>query len=252
MNNNELSPQNVIVTGASGQLGSEVCKKLINRNYNVIATDIKPPQQNIDKVDYYFFDARDLEKKADFYEKVKKKYGGIDILINNLGVAVFSNFEDRTEEEFDFVMDINIKSTFFEIQNFVKLFDNKKLKKASIVNIASIFGVVSPDYRNYTDLARKSSEVYGASKAAIIQLTKYFAVHLAGRNIAVNCVSPGGIYNPENPQGPDFIKNYSFRTPLNRMATVEEVTEAIMFFCCCESKYITGQNIVVDGGLTSW
>ena len=127
-----------------------------------------------------------------------------------------------------------------------------KLKKASIINIGSIFGVVSPDFRNYTDLPRKSPEIYGASKAGVIQMTKYFSVNLAERNIRVNCVSPGGIFNPKNPQGKDFIDNYSFRVPMKRMAEEKEIVGAILYLASSAASYTTGQNILIDGGLTSW
>ena len=119
----------------------------------------------------------------------------------------------------------------------------------AIVNIGSIYGVVSSDPRIYTDCSRMNSEAYSASKAGVIQLTKYFSAHLAEHKIRVNCVSPGGIFNN---QGDDFVKNYSHRTPFSRMATVDEICGAIIFLASIDSNYITGQNIIVDGGFTSW
>ena len=83
-------------------------------------------------------------------------------------------------------------------------------------------------------------------------MTKYFAVHLADRNIRVNCVSPGGILNPENPQGEDIQKNYAFRTPMKRMANTEEMVGAILYLAGDAASYTTGQNIVIDGGFTAW
>jgi NAD(P)-dependent dehydrogenase (short-subunit alcohol dehydrogenase family) len=206
----------------------------------------------MENVDYFMVD---ITKKSDYdklYENIIKKFGVIDIVINNAGVSVFEDFERRPEESFDWVMDVNLKGTFFGIQSFVNLFDKYSLKKASIINIGSIFGVVSPDYRNYTDLPRKNSEVYGATKAGVIHMTKYFAVHLADRNIRVNCVSPGGIFNPQNPQGEGFMENYAFRTPMKRMADDEEMIGAILYLASDASTYTTGQNIVIDGGLTAW
>ena len=120
------------------------------------------------------------------------------------------------------------------------------------MNIGSHYGLVSPDYRIYTDLPRKNSEVYGATKAGVIQMTKYFAVHLAERDIRVNCVSPGGIFNPDNPQGDDFQKHYKYRTPMKRMARTEELLGAILYLASEASSYTTGQNIVVDGGFSAW
>ena len=125
----------------------------------------------------------------------------------------------------------------------------KEKNSGSIINIGSIYGIVSGDPRIYTDSARNTSEVYGASKAGVIHMTKYFAVHLAPFDIRVNCISPGGVFNN---QGEDFVKNYSYKTPLGRMAKDSEITSAALFLASDESSYITGHNLVVDGGFTAW
>ena len=119
----------------------------------------------------------------------------------------------------------------------------------SIINIGSIYGIVSGDPRIYNKNDRKTAECYGASKAAIIHMTKYFAVHLAEVSIRVNCISPGGVFNN---QGEDFVKNYSYRTPMGRMAHDTEIADTAIFLASDESSYITGQNITIDGGWTSW
>lgn len=123
------------------------------------------------------------------------------------------------------------------------------LKSASIINIASIYGLLSPDFKIYFKGDRFSSEIYGATKASIIQITKYFAVLFAKNNIRVNAISPGGILN-KNIQTKRFIKNYSNRVPLKRMANVEDLFTAIFYLSSDYSKYSTGQNIIVDGGLS--
>ena len=174
------------------------------------------------------------------------------MLINNAGASTFATFEERSEEDFDWVMGVNLKGTFLCIQSYVDLFDKYKLKNGSIINIGSLYGVISPDFRIYTDCARKNSEIYGATKAGIIQMSKYFAVHLADRNIRVNAISPGGILNPANPQGDDFQKNYSFRCPMKRMANTGEMVGAVIYLASDAASYTTGQNIVIDGGFSSW
>jgi len=247
-----LQEKVIVVTGACGQLGHRICDSFNKANCKVIGVDVNIENNNVDGVEYVVLDITKKDDKEKLYEDIMKKYGAIDVLINNAGVSTFENFENRSEEAFDWVMDVNLKGTFFGIQSFVNLFDKYKQKKGSIVNIGSIFGVVSPDFRNYTDLPRKNSEVYGATKAGVIQMTKYFAVHLAERNIRVNCVSPGGIFNPKNPQGEGFQENYAFRTPMKRMADDEEMIGAIMYLASDASTYTTGQNIVIDGGLTAW
>ncbi|PLY10582.1 MAG: short-chain dehydrogenase [Arcobacter sp.] len=247
-----LNNKVVIVTGACGQLGNKICEAFKNSESIVIGIDTNTENNKIDDVEYFINDITKKEDTQKLYESIIKKYERIDILINNAGVSTFENFEERPEESFDWVMDVNLKGTFLGIQTYVNLFDQYKSKQGSIINVGSIFGVVSPDFRNYTDLPRKNSEVYGATKAGVIQMTKYFAVHLAERNIRVNCVSPGGIFNPKNPQGEGFRENYAFRTPMKRMANDEEMIGAILYLASDAASYTTGQNVVIDGGLTAW
>jgi len=104
----------------------------------------------------------------------------------------------------------------------------------------------------YKEGDRKNSEVYGATKAGIIQMTKYFAVHLAENQIRVNVVSPGGIYNSENPQSENFVNEYSKRNPTGRMANTDEMLGAVLFLASNTSTYVTGHNMVVDGGMSCW
>lgn len=248
----ELEKKVVIISGACGQLGSRICEAFKNSGSIVIGTDVNIDNNKLDGIEYFELDITNKEDTKKLFEQIINKHEKIDVLINNAGVSTFENFEERPEESFDWVMDVNLKGTFLGIQSYVNLFDEYDFKEGSIINIGSIFGVVSPDFRNYTDLPRKNSEVYGATKAGVIQMTKYFAVHLAERNIRVNCVSPGGIFNPNNPQGEGFRENYAFRTPMKRMANDEEMIGAVLYLAGKSSSYTTGQNIVIDGGLTAW
>lgn len=244
--------KNILLTGASGQIGSALISIINFKKYNVIGFDIMSPKTPNPNVEYTIYDLNDLKKKESIYQSFKDNDKCFDILINNVGVSVFSDFMDRTEEEFDHVINTNLKSVFFEIKNFLNLFNLNNQHEGKIINIGSIFGSASPDERNYVDLNRKSPECYGASKAAIIQITKYFAAHLAKKNISVNCISPGGIFNEENPQGPKFIKKYTEKVPFGRMAYVGEVAEIINSVINLKSNYMTGQNISIDGGYSSW
>ncbi len=247
-----LKEKVVIVTGATGQLGTATCESFKKAGARVIGLDLKTADSEQNGIQYLDLN---IIKKTDVqhtFEKIIKQYGKIDILINNAGVSTFEPFEEREEDTFDWVMDVNLKGTFLCIQTYVNLFDKYKLEKGAIINIASLYGVISPDFRIYTDCVRKNSEVYGATKAAVIQMTKYFAVHLADRGIRVNAISPGGIYNPASPQGEDFIKNYSFRCPMKRMADVSEMPGALLYLGSDASAYTTGQNLTIDGGTTSW
>jgi len=244
----------VLVTGATGQLGSEICTAYVNVGARVIGTDNILNQAKMIEardIEYMEMDISDKNSVMAIFGKVYSSYGLIDILINNAGVSTFEPFEDRPEASFEWVMDVNLKGTFFCIQTYINQAKEKR-HKGNIINIGSIYGVVSPDFRIYTDCDRKNSEVYGATKAGIIQMTRYFAVHAAQYGIRVNCVSPGGIFNPQNPQGKDFINNYSFRCPIGRMAKAEEMIGGILYLSSDSASYVTGHNLVIDGGMTCW
>ena len=180
---------------------------------------------------------------------MKKHNKRLDILVNSAAKQVFSHFSIRSKKDFMDVCGVNIYGTFNCIQKFSDFMIEKDVN-GCIINIGSVYGIVSGDPRVYTDSNRNTSEVYGASKAAIIQMTKYFSVHLAQYNIRVNSISPGGVFNN---QGNDFVKNYSYKTPSGRMANAEEISQAVLFLADeKQSSYINGHNLVVDGGFTAW
>ena len=127
-----------------------------------------------------------------------------------------------------------------------------KITKKNIINISSIYSLISPDPRIYSKKDRKSSEIYGATKAGVNQMTKYFAVHLNNKNIRVNSVSPGGIYNSKKPQNKNFIKKYSDRNPMKRMAKTSEIIGAVIYLASNSASYTNGHNLIVDGGMSAW
>lgn len=248
-----------IITGACGQLGSELSKSYAENGFTVCVTDIDENDceeltkelKKISDRNHLFFpvDITSEDSVSRLIDHLETNDMSANILINNAGVAVFSDFSDRTKEEFMKVTEVNLFGTFNCINQISKHMVNNNVE-GSIVNIGSVYGEVSSDPKIYTDCARNNSEVYSATKAGIIQMTKYFAVHLANNNIRVNCVSPGGIFND---QGHDFVQNYSERTPKGRMAEPQEIVKAIIYLSDnSNSSYINGHNLIVDGGLTSW
>jgi len=249
-----LMNKTVLITGATGQIGYELCKTFEQAGCKVIGTDLDILQghrHELPNVEYVALDVRSKQAVSEVIENVITRYEGLDILINNAGVNTFELSEERPEEKFDWVMDVNLKGTFFCIQAYARLTKGQQ-DNGCIINTGSHYGVVSPDFRIYTDLPRRNSEVYGATKAGIIQMTRYFAVELAERNIRVNCVSPGGVFNPENPQGEQFRQHYAHRCPMKRMAETVEISGAFVYLASDVASYTTGQNIVIDGGFTAW
>jgi len=256
----DLSEEFVFLTGAAGQIGESGVNALLKQGARVVAVDLdmlalqKTAERNQwDRKGVFCIEldirSEDAVEKA--FGKILSQGGRITSLVNNAGVSVFSPWEDRTREEIDWVCDVNIKGSLSCTNAFLRHRLGAE-GQASIVNIASVYGVVSPDPRIYLDCDRKNSEIYGATKAGLIQITKYFAVHAAKYNVRTNSISPGGIVSSESPQGPMFQRAYGERCPMGRMGEVSELAGALVFLISKEASYINGHNLVVDGGFTSW
>ena len=236
----DLEGKNFILTGSKGGLGLAISKFLHDLGSNVIGFDLED------------FNLRDKKDVLNAYKETFSSKKNIDGLINNAGVGCFEDPLERSEENFDKTYDGNLKGSFNSIQSFVKCFDSLNQSSASIVNISSIYGFLSPNFSIYPSGQGKSSEIYGATKAAVIQMTKYFSVYLAGRKIRVNCVSPGGLYNPKSPQSKIFIENYSEKCPMGRLGEYTEIVGGIGYLLSNLSSYVNGHNLIIDGGYSCW
>ena len=243
----------VIITGCNGQIGRELCKQYADVGAKVIGIDIyekQSPDLNLKNFTYFISDIRQSTTIEKCFEEIKLRFGSIDILINNAGVATFDHYINRSEDQLDLMMDVNLKGTFNCIRAFI-IHSALESRDRSIVNIGSIYGVVSPDFRIYSEGDRRSPEMYGATKAGVLQMTKYFAVDLAKSGIRVNSISPGGVFNPESPQDSEFVRKYIERSPIGRMASESEIASAVIFLTSSLASYITGQNLLVDGGYSA-
>ena len=255
-----MTGQVIMISGISGQIGHMLVSTALERGAKVLGIDVSMTEMEKTAVSQSWDVNNIFMVEADIrcssgvkvaFESGVSKFGYVTSQINNAGVSVFSPWMDRTEEEFDLVTNVNLKGSFNCMKVFMQhCIDTKR--QGSIVNVASHYGLISPDPKIYTDCARRSPEIYGATKAGVIQMTKYFAVHLAERNIRTNSISPGGVYNPKNPQGDQFIESYKFRCPMKRMANSEEISNVAVFLGSQLSSYVNGQNITVDGGMSAW
>ena len=201
----------VLITGSSGQLGECFSKLFLDLGAIVFGFDKKInsiKHQNFSFILTDISNKNSIQKNIDLIVKKNKR---IDIIINNAGYSVFTKYLSRTNLELDKTVDANLKGAIHIINSYVKVHKKKKLKKCKIINIGSIYGSMSPDFRVYGKEDNYNSEIYGATKAALIQITKYYSVILSNFNINVNCLSPGGIYNEKKPQSKSFVKKYSLR-----------------------------------------
>lgn len=239
--------ETIIVTGSNGQLGQAVVSKLLNQGYKVIGIDKEHSTPKTYGYDQIEMDITKIEEISNFFDALSDNRNIVG-LVNNAGVAVFSPFEQRTDIEIKSVVDVNITAVILMTQAFMKSLGDSSPDKR-VVNIGSIYGMVAPDLTIYGDTPRVSSEIYGMTKAAIINFTQYLASYYRGHNARFNCVSPGGI---EANQGDFFKNNYRKKVPLGRMADAHEVAEVICFLLSNKSSYINGENIMVDGGFTKW
>ncbi len=242
----------ILITGSSGLIGKSLTKLFLLNGSYVIGLDKKSSNTKHKRFHYYNVDLSKKNDVENVLSDVTKKFKKIDLIINNAGVSVFTKFDKRTDKEIQDTIKGNIISTLNVINSYFKIHKKKKLSKTNVINFGSIYGFLSPDFRIYSEKDNFNSEIYGATKAGVIQLTKYYSVILAKYKIRVNCLSPGGIINQYKPPNSKFIKNYSARVPQKRIGLVEDLYTAVLFLGSEHSDYINGQNICVDGGLSCW
>ena len=247
-----LKGKNVLITGAAGQLGTALVQGFCDTGANVFGIDLNEPSDLTPFVKFVTGDITKKEQVTNAYQSLFTEGEQVHILVNNAGISTPANFLERTPEEFYRVTNVNVMGAMFFSQEFVRRHEVKHIKNPAIVNICSIYGVIGPDMRIYKDYNVATPEVYGMSKASLLQLTRYLATVYASSEIRVNAVSPGGIYNKKNPQGEAFVTDYSNRVPIGRMANVEEMVAAVLFLSGPGASYVTGQNLLIDGGLSCW
>lgn len=241
------NPRVCIITGGSRGLGASFVDAFLEDG-DIVATCSRSSTPAIekwaadhgDRFYYESFDMRDRPACVEFVKNIAKKYGQIDVLVNNAGLASESLLATALDEDMDAVIDINLKSTL----HMTRLVVRKMLVKRSgiIINISSIIGISG--YRGLS--------VYGATKAALDGFTRALARELGARGITVNSIAPGYLRTEmtDSLVG-DQLGQIERRTPLGRLGEPEDVTGMLRFLCSPEASFITGQVIVIDGGITA-
>ena len=239
----------ILLTGAGGLIGRESVKHLIAQKAIIIAIDVNEFESEAN-----LFLKADITEKTEIdgvIEKVMKNYGRIDGLVN----LAYPRTEDwgNAFEQIEYSswqknVDMQMNSVFYICQQVLKIMKAKG--SGSIVNIASIYGVVGNDFTLYKEYGGTSPAAYASIKGGIINFSRYLASYYGRYNIRVNCVSPGGIIDKKN-QHSSFIERYSDKSPLGRLGRPEEIAPAISFLLSDDATFITGHNLMVDGGWTA-
>lgn len=243
----------VIISGGLGVMGQAFAKVLIEDNYYCLLLDVREPDLGKEYIGESF--KCDIGKEEDINKlKVHLSSLGAEIhgLINNASCQPegFANeLEDYIPDSYRKVLEVNLVGSFLLAQIIIPYM--KKQKLGSIINIGSIQGIVAPTFEIYEGMGITSPLVYSVAKAGIIHFCKWMAARYGKYNIRCNAVSPGGLGDSQK-GGERFPQVYASKTPLGRMVKSTEVAETIRFLISDKSSYITGQNIVVDGGWTVW
>src|SRR5512143_2592047 len=261
-----------IVMGGGGQLGFEFCKTLAEAGAAVAVVDLNESASHaaadsLTKCGYKALalptDITQPDSVHTAVEKVLSTFGRLDVLVNsaaldpkfdpdalNKGITPGA-FEDYPLDLWNSALNVNLTGMFLMTQACVKPMMAQG-KKGSIVNICSTYGLNGPDQRIYVKEGRRVAfkpVYYTVTKAGVMGFTKYLAAYYAGTEIRVNALTPGGVFNNHEDY---FVKNYSAKTILGRMAKKDEMNGALLFLASDASSYMTGNNVVVDGGWTAW
>jgi gluconate 5-dehydrogenase len=253
-----LEDKNIILTGAEGHLGSAMRKGLLDCSANVVSVDIhcaSAAAQDSEKHRYLQCDLSQPDAVRMLFREIHQSLGSIDVLINNAaygggagGKGLSTDPENIDEQQWLAGIDGTLNVTYRCIREAVPCLR----QGGSIINIASMYGIVSPDPGLYGDSGLNNPPMYGAGKAGVIQLSRYFAALLADRGIRVNAVSPGPFPGEKALAKIDFARRLADKTMLKRIGKPEELLGVIVLLASDASSFITGANIAVDGGWTAW
>jgi NAD(P)-dependent dehydrogenase (short-subunit alcohol dehydrogenase family) len=242
-----------IVTGGCGLIGKEIVQGLSQFGAHVYVADQNELEAKIlllPNIQYINFDITSEKSVREVLKRVFLESGKIDILVNCAYPRTKdwgAKFENVNFDSWKLNVDNHLGGYFLMCKETAMIM--KEHGGGSIINLASIYGIVAPDFMIYDGTKMTMPVAYASIKAGIIALTKYIAVYFGADSIRANVISPGGIYDN---QALSFVEKYSRKTPLGRMGKPHEIVGAVIYLASDASSYVTGQNIVVDGGWTAW
>lgn len=242
-----LKDKIIIVTGGSGLLGKCIINKILQEGGLPINADISvETNKDLSNIKCDITDEISIKNTITI---INEKYGKIDGLVNNAYPRTKNwgvKFEEIPFDSWQKNVDWQLNSQFLFCQQVFEVM--KKQQSGSIVNMASIYGIVGPDFTVYDNTSMTMPAAYSAIKGGLINFTRYIASYFGQYNIRVNCVSPGGIFDSQNPI---FVENYNKKVPLKRMGLPEDIADPVAFLLSDGASYITGHNLVIDGGWTA-
>ncbi len=256
-----FSKKNIYVIGGSGLIGSKIISDLINYNANVINVDLREHKQkyvNYHKnYKYLNFDISNQDFENSNFIKIFKKYGDPDVLINcsypRDELWLKNNFQEINNKSFKKNIDLHLCSYSLIAKDTANYMIKKKIK-GNILLFSSIYGFLGQDLTLYKNTTMKENMTYPIIKSGIINLVKQMSSFYGKHNLRINAISPGGLYGHEagkkNKQNKNFLKNYSNKTPLKRLGYSNEVSKLVLFLISSKSSYITGSNLIIDGGIS--
>lgn len=262
----DVSNEVVVLTGAAGQLGGQYAAAFLSRGARVFGLDLhqgsrveRLRQEHGDRFRFHPADVTDRASLAEALATLESAFAPPTVLINNAALDSPPSsppeengpYENYPERSWDAVIDVNLKGVHLCCQVFGAAM--ARAGGGSIINIASIYGLVAPDQSLYEYRRRRGETffkpvAYAASKSGVLNLSRYLAVYWARHGVRVNSLTLAGVYNG---QEQEFLDAYCRRIPLGRMADASEYEGAVLFLASSASRYMTGSNLVVDGGWTA-
>jgi len=259
----DMSGRRALITGAAGGLGGVMAETLAEMGADLILVDLPEasyrqdicdlPQRFGVQVSFVGCDLEQESSRQELMARVAAEGDWLDVLINNAGFVGttglqgwVTEFEQQSVQTWRRAIEVNLTANFDLVKGMTPLLRNSG--KGSVINVASIYGVFGPDYSLYEGTSMGNPAAYAASKGGLIQLSRWLSTTLAPA-IRVNTISPGGVARG---QAPEFAQRYIARTPLGRMATEDDFRGVVAFLASDMSSYLTGQNLIVDGGWGVW
>ena len=256
-----LKGKTAVVTGGAGYLGTAISETLAELGANLIlaSRDKSKCDKKCEEIMQFAhgsvrafaleLDLLDKESIAAFFPKVHEHFGTVDILVNNAWSGNKNSWESITDRDWEYDINMSLNSVFRLTK---AAFEDLKRSRGVILNIASMYGHIGPDYRIYDGKEFANPPSYGAAKAGVLQFTRYLASFLSPHGIRVNALSPGAFPHPPTQKHEAFMQKLGSKNPMNRIGQPDELKGAVALLCSNAGSYITGQNLCVDGGWAIW